>query len=189
MLKELKRSQAVVMQPGSTEGVRWELDRIRERVEPYRVLLCLVSFWKDPDRYEDLTRLLRGAFRVEMPRVIPFLDRPAFVYFDAGWVPRLQELSYKCPALWPLTAEAADLNYALHPFLQGIHGGDREPPRRPRWTSGVGTATSGLAAFVLGMTFAIVPIWMVHFAVQSLSRSKVATVPQPVTVPRRPRNR
>ena len=182
VLDELKRSQAVVMQPGSTEGVRWELERIRERVEPYRVLLCLVSFWKDPDRYEDLTRLLRRTFRVEMPRIIPFLDRPAFVYFDAGWVPRVQELSYKCPAIWPFTAEAADLNYSLHPFLQGIHGGDREPPRRPRWTSGVGTATSGLAAFALGLASVIVPIWAIHFAAQSLFSSKVAIAPQPVTV-------
>ncbi len=182
VLDELKKSQAVVMQPGSTEGVRWELERIREHVEPYKVLLCLVSFWKDPEGFDDLARLVGRTFHVDLPRVVPFLDRPSFVYFDAGWVPRLQEVSYKCPVLWPLTGEATDLGYSLHPFAQGMHGGDREPPRPPLWKLGLGNAFAGASAVALGLVLAIVPVLTVHYVAQSLFGSWVATAPEPGTL-------
>src|SRR5262249_20230216 len=129
VITELQTAQAIILQPGATVGVRWELEHVRDLVEPYRVLLCMVSFWRNPQAFEEVSCLLRSAFRSEMPRVIPFLERPAFVYFDRGWVPQLQELSYQCPALWPLTSDAADLQYSLYPFLEGLHGGEREPPR------------------------------------------------------------
>jgi hypothetical protein len=42
-----------------------------------------------------------------------------------------------------VTGNAADLTYSLHPFLQGMHGGDREPPRKPRWRSGLTALAQG----------------------------------------------
>jgi pSer/pThr/pTyr-binding forkhead associated (FHA) protein len=163
ILTELNRAQAVVIQPGTSAGVHWELEQIRARVEPYRVLLCLVSYWNDPQAYEDLAALLGRIFRVEVPRVVPYLDRPCFLYFERGWQSRLQELSYKNPISWPVTGNAADLTYTLHPFLQGMHGGDREFPREPRWKSGLGKQVSLATALCLAIVVAVVPPLIVHF--------------------------
>ena len=74
----------------------------------------------------------------------------------------LQELSYKNPALWPLTTDAADLVYTLQPFVQGMHGGEREMPRQPRWDRGARKATTNVAAFLLGLVFALGPLLVVH---------------------------
>ncbi len=158
VLAELKRCQAVVVQPGSTTGVRWELEQIRRHVEPFRVLFCLVSYWKDPQSYEALETISREGLGLELPRVVPFLERPSFVYFDRGWLPRVQELSYKNPVLWPLTADAADLHYTLDPFVQGMHGGEREGPRALRWRRGIGKSLADVAAVLIALIILFVPV-------------------------------
>jgi hypothetical protein len=165
---ELERAQAVVVQPGSTSGVRWELEQIRAGVEPYRVLLCLVSFWRNPQAYEDLANLARECLRLELPRVVPFLDRPCFLFFDRGWTPQLQLMSYKNPIWWPLTSDATDLPYTLHPFVQGMHGGEREVPRRPLWTKGAGRVTAEFAALGLALLVMTVPVLVVHSFAQNV---------------------
>jgi hypothetical protein len=148
--------------------VRWELEQIRARVEPYRVLLCLVTYWNDPQAYEDLAQILGLAFGVEIPRVVPFLDRAAFLHFETGWQPRLQELSYKNVITWPVTGNAADLTYTLHPFLQGMHGGDREPPREPRYRRGFVKQVSTVAALFLAVVVAILPALVLHLVGASI---------------------
>ena len=134
---------------GLAAGVRWELEQIHALVEPSRVLFCLAGFWKDPDAYEKLRRSLNEIMQCDFPRVVPFLDRPAFVFFDRDWTPRLQPLSYKCPALWPLTGDAADLKRSLRPFVRGLEGGERQSPLPPRWTGGLGTGLATCAAIMI----------------------------------------
>ena len=149
--EELLNAQIVLVQPGVTDGVQWELEQIRQKCEPCRVLLCLVDYWKRPDDYENLILLIRRTMQVNLPRAVPYLDRPAFVYFDAGWGPVFQPLSYKCPIWWPLTGNAPDLDYTLQPFLQGVHGGDREPSRPALWANGFKTSV----VFVSAITIAV----------------------------------
>jgi GYF domain 2 len=168
ILAELRKARAVVLQPGSTKGVHWEFEQIRERVEPGRLLLCLVSFLRNPQGYEEMSRVVRETLMLELPRVVPFLDRPAFVYFDRDWAPRLQELSYKCPVLWPVSANGADLGYTLKPFVRGMRGRKPLRPRTPRWTAGVATVFAKIAAVVLSLTLAIVPVGAVYFIFQSI---------------------
>jgi hypothetical protein len=149
-------------------GFLWELDQVRQHVEPFRVLLCVVSFWRDPQAYEEWTAAAKNSLKVDLPRVVPFLDRPAFIYFERDWVPRLQELSYRCPALWPLTADAADLRYSLQPFLEGMFGGDREPPRRPRWTGGFRTFATICAAIVISLVVLLAPVLGIRWAMKAV---------------------
>ena len=186
VLAELQRSQAVIMQPGASAGIHWELEQIREHVEPYRVLFCLVSFWKNPQDYERLSSELRRHLQVDLPRAVPYLGYPVFVYFDHGWKPQVQELSYRCPALWPLTADATDLRYSLQPFLEGMHGGERESPRQPRWLKGFGAFTARLAALILAFLVAMVPVLGIRLAAESifsLPSSSLSLLSSPQQIP------
>jgi hypothetical protein len=172
ILAELRKARAVVLQPGSTKGVHWEFEQIRALVEPGRLLLCLVSFLRNPQGYEEMSRVVRETLLLELPRVVPFLDRPAFVYFDRDWAPRLQELSYKCPVLWPVSANGADLGYTLKPFIRGMRGRKPLRPRTPRWPAGVATGLAKIAAVVLSLTLAVVPVGAVYFIFQSIGSSQ-----------------
>ena len=189
VVTELGRSQAVVVQPGSTAGVRWELEQIREHVAAYRVLFCLVSFWKNPQAFDDLATLARETLRLELPRVVPFLERPCFIYFEQGWIPQLQELSYRNPILWPLTADASDLRYTLQPFVQGMHGGEREIPRRPRWTRGAGKLAAGFAALLMSIVIVEVTYFGVAYLNNWITRSlddRLRARPEPAQPRRQP---
>jgi hypothetical protein len=157
ILCEMERAQAVVVQPAPSEGVRWELNHIREKVAPCRVLLCLVSYWNNPECYEELSAVVADTLRVQLPRVIPYLKRPAFVYFDEEWNPHVQELSYKDPVLWPITSDGADLHYSLGGFVEGMQGGKTQPARPARWIGGPKSWAASLAAMALGTILLIVP--------------------------------
>lgn len=158
----LEKAQAVVVLPGSGAGgagLRWELEQIFKSKDPHELLLCMVSFWRNPQGYEDMSATLRSALQVEPPRVVPYLDRPSFLYFDRDWKVQLQELSYHNPMIWPLTSDATDMEYSLGPFVQGMHGGNRESPRSPRWAGGSRTAAAKAAAIVLAIAVALLPVW------------------------------
>ncbi len=174
---ELQRCQCVVLQPGTSPGVKWELEQIRSLVEPCKVLMCLVGYWQEPERYEELCRLVDSVFPAQMPRVVPFLEAPAFVYFDANWNPIVQEVRYKCPVLWPLTGEAADLPYTLQPFLQGKDEGKQEQPLAARWPWGARTALASMAAIVVGWGVAIAPVAAVEHVGHALFGSQTAQQP------------
>ena len=168
ILREMERAQAVVIQPAPSEGVRWELSTIREKVDPSRVLLCLISYWNNPEYYEELSSVVAGTLRVDLPRVIPYLKRPAFIYFDDGWNPHVQELSYKDPLLWPVTSDAADLKYSLAPFVGGMQGSGHQPARPARWIGGPASWAASLAAMALGLILLIVPNALVVLSGQAI---------------------
>ncbi len=174
VLSELQNAQAIILQPGVTTGICWELDQVRQHAEPWRVLLCLVTFWQDPQAYERWRALVKADLGWDLPRVVPYLDRPAFLYFERDWVPRLQPLSYRCPVLWPLTADAADLRYSLQPFMEGMFGGDREPPRPPRWVGGMSTFAAACAATALALVVVLLPVLGVHWLTRAAFGSPAA---------------
>ncbi|MDX1966513.1 MAG: DUF4339 domain-containing protein [Planctomycetaceae bacterium] len=159
VLQMLSESQAIVIQPGRSEGVLWELKHIRQRVSPERVLLCLVSFWRQPQVYEEMAQHIQQAMGVRLPRVVPFLRMPAFIYFRGNWNPQLQPVSYKCPLLWPLTLNAVDLDYSLRPFLKGVNGGSRGEPRPPKWADGHRAATAKFASVFVALAVILLPTW------------------------------
>jgi hypothetical protein len=171
--RAISEAHAVVIQPGRTEGVRWELNQIRELRSPETVLLCMVSFWKEPQAYEELTRLVWQETGIKLPRVIPFLRTPVFIQFQRGWQPQVQAVSYTCPLLWPLTGNAVDLDYCLRPFLWRVDAAqgsktaavseagptaDGGRPRSPKWVEGSGTAALKFAGLFLAVALMYVPI-------------------------------
>ena len=168
ILCEMERAQAVVIQPAPSEGVRWELNHIREKISPCRVLLCLVGYWNNPEGYEELSTVVAGTLRVDLPRAVPYLQRPAFVYFDETWTPHVQELSYKDPVLWPVTFDAADLKYSLGSFVGGMQGGSHQPARPARWIGGPKNWIASLVAMALAMILLIVPNAVVVLSGQAI---------------------
>lgn len=157
ILYELQRAQAVVMQPAPSDGVRWELCHIRQLVNPHRVLFCLISYWRNPESFENLWNVVIQTMGVNLPRIIPYLPQPTFVYFDSQWNPNVQQMSYKDPLLWPITSDGADLHYSLAPFVEGMQTGKHQPPRPPRWTGGTKKWLVSGAAIVLGLILLVVP--------------------------------
>ena len=118
----------------------------------------MVSFWKHPQAYGELVQLFRRATGIELPRVVPFLRTPAFVFFRRDWKPQLQPISYKCPLVWPLTLNAVDLDHCLRPFIAGMASGHNERPRRPRWVDGFGTAVASIASMFLAAGVMYLPV-------------------------------
>ncbi len=157
-------AQAVVVQPGAPSAVRWELEQVRASVEPTRVLLCAVADWRNPHAYEELCMFVRNIFDVELPRAVPFLNRPAFVVFDRNWTPRLQPLSYKFPMWWPFAPDAANLRHSLKSFIQGLQGEKREPPRPLRWARGFLGWTANGTALATGLALVCLPFVGAYFA-------------------------
>lgn len=157
----LSRAQAVIVQPGTSEGVLWELQQIRQKVPYFRVLLSLVTYKRDPEGYEQLRKALWESWGTNLPRSLPFRKNHCFVWLDENWQPIVQELSYTIPLSWPFTGNSIDLPYTLHPFIQGMHGGEREPPRNVRWRHGWQYYTIFVPTLVVAIAVAVAPNFIV----------------------------
>ncbi len=120
----LGKSAGVVLQPALTDGVIWEIRRTFETVPKAKVLLSLVNYQDRPQAYEGLWLLLHEEFGVDLPRDVPFLGWPSFVYFDANAAPYLQALVYKPVCLWPLVGNAVDVKTTLTPYLSSLASGE-----------------------------------------------------------------
>lgn len=149
VLEHLKHAQIVVIQPGVSAGVRWEISRSFETVQPQRLLFSLGCFWRRPNAFEDFRLKLPEDIRRLMPVEVPHLDRPTFLYFENDWTPRLQLISYRSPLLWVFVGDAVDLKYTLSPFVEGANGDPRQSPREPKKYPGhTLLAWLGFAAFL-----------------------------------------
>lgn len=137
-------SRIVVIQPGVTEGILWEVREAFRVVESRRILLSMVSFHGKPDDYDRF----RVQFEVATGRQLPVTalpdDRIAFVYFDPDGQARFQPLSHVSPLLWPYFGKIADLHYSLAAFLaSACEGRSLEP--RPVREQRVATALAWIA--------------------------------------------
>jgi len=157
---QIEEAQIIVVQPGASEGVRWELEHLRHRSDPRRILMCLAAYWNRPDEYEKLIIMARQTLQIDLPRKVPYLNCPAFLYFDADWSPILQSLSFRWPPVWPLIGDATDLDYTLQPFLQGVHGGERERPRPAEWEGVIAPFLGKLIAAGIGFAIVIAGVYL-----------------------------
>ncbi|MGP1345452.1 MAG: DUF4339 domain-containing protein [Phycisphaerales bacterium] len=128
----LQTCQGVLLQPAQSEGMAWELRRICETVPLERVLINIPTIGGAANDYENLIAIVEPALGVRFPRSAPFCPRPVFLWFERDGAIRWSEASYRSPASWLFRGDAVDLEYTLRPFLQGMHGGEREQPRAPR---------------------------------------------------------
>ena len=132
VVERLRECQAVLIQPAQSAGMAWELDTVFGLCRPEQILIILADVQLRANEYEDLRERLAPLVRGKVPRCPPYRGCPAVMWFDRDGSVHWSEVSYKPPLTWLFTGNAVDLEYTLRPFVQGIHGGDREPPRPAR---------------------------------------------------------
>lgn len=77
------KARLIVLQVGSTPGLNWELNEIRQHIEPKRVLFIL------PHREQDY-QLFRAWMNPRLPQPLPdTLPATRFMTLDADWTPRV----------------------------------------------------------------------------------------------------
>ena len=115
----LSDSQIVVLQPASTEGIWWEVERVLSSVPLERVLFCLVNFHLHQSEYEAFRRRIEPSLKKSLPTLGGLTTTPAFLFFDSDAMPHIAPTSYREPILWPVLGNAVDLATTLKPFLAG----------------------------------------------------------------------
>jgi hypothetical protein len=131
VLSYLRTSQAVILQPAETDGVRWEIEHVFARVPRHRVLLSMLNFKDRPNLFEKFREWLSRVHGVHLGASLPFQKLPAFVYFEPDGTVRCQTLCYRSPLLWTFLGNAVDTARTFHSFIQGLAETRRDPPREP----------------------------------------------------------
>ena len=129
VLKWVNESQAVVLQPSQSGGMRWELETVFKLMPRQQILIVFAHDSGTCDDYEDLKQLLEPLLRTPLPRSLPYRGMPVALWFEQDGTVRWTEFSYRSPASWLFFGDAVDIEYTLRPFVQGLHGGERELPR------------------------------------------------------------
>lgn len=114
ILDYLHKSQLVVLQPSSTEGIWWEINQSLNLVEPERFFLCMVNYKGHQNFYEDFRlRIENIKGEIKLPRFIGNTKEICFFRFNGDWTPELHRLQYKNFIYWPFQGNAADLKRSL----------------------------------------------------------------------------
>jgi hypothetical protein len=129
VLDYLKASQAVVLQPARSEGVRWEMEKVFSLVLRHKILLSMLNFKNRPNRYEELRYWMQKEYGVRLPVALPFLDTLACIYFEADGTARTQAICYRSPLLWSFTGNAVYMRKTFDAFISGLHGEPRQLPK------------------------------------------------------------
>jgi hypothetical protein len=113
--------QLVVWTTGHTEGLRWEIKHLLERVPPQELLLWLhvnVARFSKAERDSEWQKL-REAYRDVFPKELP-ADAASmrFIAFKDDWTPIAIPGPHYRPSLWELIASWPK-TYGLEPFLRG----------------------------------------------------------------------
>lgn len=114
ILDYLHKSQLVVLQPSSTEGIWWEINQSLNIVEPNRLFLCMVNYKGHQNFYEDFRlRIEDLKAEIQLPRFIGNAKEICFFRFDETYTPQLLRLKYKNFIYWPFQGNAADLKNSM----------------------------------------------------------------------------
>jgi hypothetical protein len=177
----LKTSQAVILQPANSDGVQWEIEQVFARMPRNAVLLSMLNFKDRPDLYESFRDWIAREHGIHLAVSLPFQDTPSFVYFEADGTPRYQPLCYRSPLVWSFVGNAVDTNSTFYTFIQGLHGGRREEPYKPKRHFAHGPLSIALVgSLFIGLFTAwgmVAETVRHHAAVASdIARSEIATV-------------
>jgi hypothetical protein len=151
VLEYLKASAGVILQPSLTDGVLWEIEQTFLRVSRERVLLSFVNYQDRPNDYEWLWLLLSEKYNVRLPRSVPHLDRPCFVFFAADGTAQVQPVVYYAAPWWPLLGTAVDIRATLGRYLSGLAGGAPTKPAPPNRLGFIGIVMSLLLLGIVTM--------------------------------------
>ncbi len=153
VLDYLKTSQAVILQPAETDGVRWEMERVFAQVPRHRVLLSLLNFKDRPNLYEKFRDWLSREYGIRLGVSVPFQETPCFVYFEPGGTVCYQPVCYRSPLVWTFVGNAVDTARTFYSFVQGLAGSRRDPPREPLRRRGHATLSIAVASVTFGFLF------------------------------------
>lgn len=120
VLRWVRSSRLVVIQPGSTLGIWWETEQVLGYIDRRRVVFSLILFARAPHLYESFALRLRALTGIDCPL---YLGSSVFMTLDTqrGTLVPLQHAS---PFRWPVSGCSADFNAMLGEPL-----GQRQPPR------------------------------------------------------------
>tara|TARA_R110002096_G_scaffold29509_5_gene88966 strand:+ start:35694 stop:37382 length:1689 start_codon:yes stop_codon:yes gene_type:complete len=118
-LRELIQNAAhVIIQPGDSEGLEWEIVRVFELQDPGTVLISLATC-QDQSMYDDFRIHLESHFDCELPRTI---DDALFLAFgrkeDGNYEAIALPNFYRNPIQWLFRRGACDLDKVLEPYWQ-----------------------------------------------------------------------
>lgn len=121
-------ARLVVIQPGATGGIWWEIQRALGSLPRERILFCLLSFDHRDDDYESFALRLRSLLGVDVPL---YRGSALFLHLEGDRIIRTP-IQYSNPLVWPRSGCTASLKAMIGPRL-----GERpEPPLSRRWWPG-----------------------------------------------------
>jgi hypothetical protein len=110
-------AKVVVVQPGQSASMFWELSQATKHALRRKVLFCLAEFKADPNAYRDFRAQLSGLLSTEVPEE---RGDSLFLYLAGGTRATLLATKWKSPLKWPLHGCSVDLGETLRPFLDGL---------------------------------------------------------------------
>ena len=154
----LAQSKFVVLQPASTEGVWWEVERVLQRVAPEKILFCLVNFFQRPNDYEAFQLRADKLLQQPLPHAAGLTSTPAFLFFRADGTPCLVATSYRRPLAWPLLGNPVDLATTLLSFLAAEQAGSAAAPVVPQRPHGISFASHCGASLTYLVLLVVLPL-------------------------------
>lgn len=114
----LNESQIILLQPSTTNGVWWEIDKVFKNCEPENIILCMVNYRKHQEYYETFFRKLKKIKPdIKIPRSIGNDKRISFITFGLDWQPNIIELKYYSKFRWLFTGNALNLKDTFKNYI------------------------------------------------------------------------
>ena len=115
----LKESQIILLQPSTTNGVWWEIDKVIKECKPENVILCMVNYRKHQEYYENFFRRLKTIKpEIEIPRSIGNDTQTSFITFGKDWQPHILQLKYYSKFRWLFTGNALNLKQTFVTYFK-----------------------------------------------------------------------
>ena len=121
VLEWIREARLVIIQPGLTEGVRWEIEQALDAVSPDKVIFALTSFDGAPEAYESFVLWLRQSRGIDCPL---YRGGAAFLSIDTSRAV-LEPLRNCTPMAWPIRGCSADFSAMLSNRLGSPGAGNR----------------------------------------------------------------
>lgn len=115
VIQLLRRARLVVLRPGQTDALLWEIERVFEILSPSQLLLLFHETSKK--EYDAFSHSLKQSLGVSLPE---FGGRNAFVAFGHDWKPRLLPLRVPYPRYSSYKLWRRLLNHTLEPVFRDL---------------------------------------------------------------------
>ena len=114
----LKESQIILLQPSTTDGVWWEIDKVLKECKPENIILCMVNYRNHQEYYENFLRRFKAINpKIKIPWSIGNENKTMFITFDKNWQPFIFDLKYYSIFRWPFTGNALNLNKTFKDYF------------------------------------------------------------------------